>query len=106
VTLASGADQAMANLNDVEFMGRTIRVNEVGCCCCWASCAFEMHHVYACGRRLDPSVDSTRQQKLTLQLCASAFVCFPAVHTPATRSPTAEQVIWMCLRSHKVYSEP
>jgi hypothetical protein len=32
VTLASGADQAMANLNDVEFMGRTIRVNEVGCC--------------------------------------------------------------------------
>ncbi|KAF6249165.1 hypothetical protein COO60DRAFT_1630247 [Scenedesmus sp. NREL 46B-D3] len=28
VTLASGAQDAMANLNDQEFMGRTIRVNE------------------------------------------------------------------------------
>uniref|UniRef100_A0A383VSC6 RRM domain-containing protein n=1 Tax=Tetradesmus obliquus TaxID=3088 RepID=A0A383VSC6_TETOB len=28
VTLESGAEQAMANLNEQEFMGRTIRVNE------------------------------------------------------------------------------
>jgi hypothetical protein len=34
----------MANLNDVEFMGRTIRVNEVGycCACCGLSCIRRM----------------------------------------------------------------